>query len=195
MVLPLVVLVVVLGTACCCSYHTKHAFNTLAPHHSLSLSRPCPAPINHAVLHATGLADVIEEILHQKCGQQHSAHVVSNHMIFEDDVLIGFSSPTYHVFNKKALYAKDISPFFKTEGLDTRHNLLLLGDSLGDTAMCEGLDIPENTKIKIGFLNDKVERLPDYLQAYDVVLLGDPDFHFVSSLLEDIVATSSPPAV
>jgi 5'-nucleotidase len=116
-------------------------------------------------------------------------------MIFEDDVLIGFSSPTYHVFNKKALYAKDISPFFKTEGLDTRHNLLLLGDSLGDTAMCEGLDIPENTKIKIGFLNDKVERLPDYLQAYDVVLLGDPDFHFVSSLLEDIVATSSPPAV
>lgn len=137
---------------------------------------------------ATGLADVIEEVLLQKCGNAQDLHIVSNHMIFENDILVDFSSPSYHVFNKKALYAKDISPYFKAKGLDQRKNLLLLGDSLGDAAMCEGLTIADQSKIKVGFLNDKVERLPDYLQAYDVVLLGDPDFKFVNKFLEDIVA-------
>jgi 5'-nucleotidase len=129
---------------------------------------------------------VIEEVLKQKCGKISNTHIVSNHMIFKDDILVGFSSPSYHVFNKKALFAKK-SPYFSIKGLKDRRNLILLGDSLGDTTMCEGLQISDNSKIKIGFLNDKVERLPDYLVAYDVILLGDPDFTFVSTLIEDII--------
>lgn len=137
---------------------------------------------------------MIEEILKQQCGEDHAhgpssnTHIVSNHMVFKDDLLVGFSSPSYHVFNKKALFAKDTSPFFATHDLHQRHNLLLLGDSLGDTGMCEGLDVEDGSKIKVGFLNDKVERLPDYLDAYDVVLLGDPGFQFVTSLVDDIIA-------
>lgn len=138
------------------------------------------------LLFSAGLADVIEEVLLQQCGDKQDLHIVSNHMIFEDDILVGFSSPSYHVFNKKAIYAKDISPFFKEKDLGHRQNLLLLGDSLGDASMCEGLDIDDQTKIKIGFLNDKVERLPDYLQAYDVVLLGDTDFQFIRDVVDDI---------
>ena len=122
-----------------------------------------------------------------------NTHIVSNHMVFDQDVLVGFSSPSYHVFNKKALYAKDTSPYFQLPDLAQRGYLLLLGDSLGDTTMCEGMDVTDQNKIKIGFLNDKVERLPDYLQAYDVVLLGDPDFEFISTLLEDIAAEKPPP--
>ena len=139
------------------------------------------------------MGDVIEEVLKQKCGESilKSVHIVSNHMIFDNDILVGFTSPSYHVFNKKALYAKDTSPYFLTKGLEKRHNLLLLGDSLGDTTMCEGLEIKDESKIKIGFLNVNVERIPDYLDAYDVVLLGDPDFRFVNTLLREIIQGTS----
>ena len=160
-------------------------------HHSITSSFSnyvTPPPASTHI--CPGLADVIEEILKQKCGEAHlsNTHVVSNHMVFDNDVLVGFSTPSYHVFNKKALYAKDTSPYFTVKDLSRRRHLLLLGDSLGDTTMCEGLAVADHCKIKVGFLNDKVERLPDYLQAYDVVLLGDPDFEFVAALLEDIVA-------
>lgn len=129
---------------------------------------------------------MIEEVLRQECGAAQDVHIVSNHMVFRNDVLVGFSAPSYHVFNKKVLHAKDSSPYFQ---LPLRSHLLLLGDSLGDAAMCEGLDgVADEGKIKVGFLNDKAERLPDYLQAYDVVLLGDPDFHFVNTLLADVAA-------
>ena len=42
--------------------------------------------------------------------------------------------------------------------------------------MSEGMKYDPESFLKIGFLNDRVERLPQYLEIYDVVVLDDPDF-------------------
>merc|ERR1712224_460703 len=51
-----------------------------------------------------------------------------------------------------------------------RTNVLLLGDNVSDVNMAKGLD--HHNVLRVGFLNDKEERLEQYKQAYDVVLLG-----------------------
>ena len=48
-----------------------------------------------------------------------------------------------------------------------------MGDSLGDANMSRGLS-PEHTILKIGYLHDHVnERLEAYMEAFDVVVVGD----------------------
>lgn len=46
----------------------------------------------------------------------------------------------------------------------------------GDITMSEGMTFNSEGLLRIGFLNDRVERLPQYLEAYDLVILDDPDF-------------------
>ena len=62
--------------------------------------------------------------------------------------------------------------------------MILLGDSLGDLSMSKGLLQDQNDRmIAIGFLNDKVDRLEEYLRHYDVVIVGDPEFDPVHELI------------
>ncbi|CAN0003324.1 unnamed protein product [Hapterophycus canaliculatus] len=71
--------------------------------------------------------------------------------------------------------------------MSRRRNVLLLGDSLGDLNMAKGVDADET--LTVGFLNDKVEeRMDAYLEAYDVVILGDGGFDFVLKLLEEVAS-------
>lgn len=54
---------------------------------------------------------------------------------------------------------------------------------VGDLSMSDGLKGEHDTSITVGFLNDRPERLAEYLKVYDVVILGDPDFDVLQSLL------------
>lgn len=68
-------------------------------------------------------------------------------------VLKGFKGELIHVYNKHdgALRNTD---YFKQ--LKENCNIVLMGDSLGDLSMADGVPSVENM-LKIGFLNDKVE--------------------------------------
>ena len=65
-----------------------------------------------------------------------TVHTVSNRMKFTgptlEGVIIGFDDLIFHVYNKQATSILD-SPFLKENGWEERHNVLLLGDSLGNT--------------------------------------------------------------
>jgi HAD superfamily hydrolase (TIGR01544 family) len=139
------------------------------------------------LIFSAGLGDVIEEVLKQQSilSSPH-LHIVSNHMIFRDDRLVGFTQPSYHVFNKTAQSALH-SPFFAQHHLLTRQNLILIGDSLGDITMANGLHFEEESILRIGFLNEKPERLPEYLAVYDVVIFGDPGFEIPNHILSGIL--------
>lgn len=147
------------------------------------------------VVFSAGIADVLETVIHHNFKTTKlpdNAFVISNRCIFDEKTgkLIGFHEPLLHVFNKEfgAHFSPD-HPVYKR--LQHRENLILIGDSLGDINMSVGLPHNPNTLIKIGFLNDRPERLPEYLKAFDVVILGDPSLEFINNLMLAICGNSN----
>lgn len=140
-----------------------------------------PVPV---FIMSAGLKNVIEEILRQRLSFElaPTTVVVSNGMLFDDmGHLAGFSEPLIHMFNKSAAFLpEDVRPL-----LDGRRRCLLLGDSLGDLTMAQGLDLQT---LKVGFLNEKVEEwLKQYNAGFDHVVTHDgpvPDACFQALGLE-----------
>ena len=65
---------------------------------------------------------------------------------------MGFKGDLIHVFNKNENVIHN-SDYF--EKLESRENIILLGDSLGDLQMAEGATKAKNV-LRIGFLNEPV---------------------------------------
>lgn len=124
------------------------------------------------LIFSAGIADVLEEVCRQQLSKPlpDTVHVVSNRMLFSssptsiiekksqekgkgEEVLVGFSEPVFHVFNKRAASVLDTSPYFHQTDYKERKNVVLVGDSLGDLHMSDGLDATEI--LRIGFLNDR----------------------------------------
>ncbi|CAB1098541.1 unnamed protein product [Ectocarpus sp. CCAP 1310/34] len=141
------------------------------------------------LMFSAGIADVLEEAFRQHSAEPlpSTSRVISNRMAFDEDGnMTGFVGECFHVFNKHAS-ASAVKPYFETDEMRCRSNVLLLGDSLGDLNMAKGLRAEET--LTVGFLNDKVEERADaYLKAYDVVILGDGSFDFVLELLEQVAS-------
>jgi 5'-nucleotidase len=129
---------------------------------------------------SAGIADVLEHLIACYTAiNPEFVYIISNRCIFdvETKILVGFEDPVIHVFNKQASSFLH-TEFFQHNDLNKRKNLILIGDSLTDLKMSEGMPHEEDSMLKIGFLNDKVdERREQYLQAFDIVIFDDP-LHF-----------------
>uniref|UniRef100_A0A8C7I9U5 5'-nucleotidase n=1 Tax=Oncorhynchus kisutch TaxID=8019 RepID=A0A8C7I9U5_ONCKI len=134
---------------------------------------------------SAGLGDVLEEIIHQAGVYHPNVKVVSNFMDFDENgELKGFKGELIHVFNKHDGALRN-TEYFKQ--VKDNCNIVLLGDSLGDLNMADGVPNVENI-LKIGFLNDKVEeRLEKYLDSYDIVLVKDETLEVPNSILQKIL--------
>lgn len=133
---------------------------------------------------SAGLYDIIHAYL-KLHGLDGTAHVVSNIMQFDaNEKLTGFRGEMIHTLNKNSTALRD-SPDWDL--VQSRSNVLLLGDNIGDVGMAKGLD--QHNVLAVGFLNDREERLEEYKTRYDVVLLGDGNISFVQQLLQCIVNT------
>ena len=64
----------------------------------------------------------------------------------------GFQGQLIHTFNKNE-GAMEHSAYF--EEISHRHNIILVGDMMGDLHMADGVD-NINTLLKVGYLNDAV---------------------------------------
>ena len=64
----------------------------------------------------------------------------------------GFKGQLIHTYNKNSSVCENSDYFQQLQG---KTNILLLGDSMGDLTMADGVPGVENI-LKIGFLNDKV---------------------------------------
>lgn len=79
--------------------------------------------------------------------------MISNFLEFsEDGTILGFKNKIIHIYNKNE-YAIKGSQFYNK--VLNRDNVILLGDSIGDANMVEGIDHLNNV-LKIGFLYDRV---------------------------------------
>ncbi|XP_039214823.1 7-methylguanosine phosphate-specific 5'-nucleotidase isoform X3 [Crotalus tigris] len=132
---------------------------------------------------SAGVGDVLEEIIHQAGVFHPNINVVSNYMDFDDNgVLQGFKDPLIHIYNKNNTVLKNTEYF---QQLCKRTNILLLGDSMGDLSMADGVADMENI-LRIGFLNDRVEeRREKYIEAYDIVLEKDETLDVIQIALSD----------
>eukprot|EP00049_Salpingoeca_infusionum_P026731 m.27595 g.27595 ORF g.27595 m.27595 type:complete len:279 (+) comp8948_c0_seq1:217-1053(+) len=132
---------------------------------------------------SAGLYDVIHSYLshHQL---DHLAHVVSNMMVFDDSgLLTGFQGTLIHTMNKNSTALRNSAGW---PDVASRKNILLLGDNIGDVHMSKGLE--GGCQIKVGFLNDRVEERRDaYMDAYDVVLVGDAGVQDIDEILSQIL--------
>ncbi|CAH0477633.1 unnamed protein product [Peronospora belbahrii] len=145
------------------------------------------------LIFSAGLYDVIHAVLNKEYAKTPAkvppgnVHVVSNMMRFdENDKVVGFDGTLIHSLNKNASALID-TDFWKQCQLEKRHNIVLLGDSLGDSDMANGLDFKEDEIVRIGFLNDGVEEKLDlYLQRFNVVLTNDSSLLPVELLLHQI---------
>ena len=80
--------------------------------------------------------------------------------------------------------------------LPGRDQVILLGDSLGDVHMADGLSALTGNDsaefdlnvVKVGFLNTKVrESLPKYKAVYDVLIFDDGSLQYVNTLLHNLL--------
>ncbi|MBU4284105.1 MAG: hypothetical protein KJ968_03290, partial [Nanoarchaeota archaeon] len=64
--------------------------------------------------------------------------------------------------------------------------MILLGDSLADLNMAQGIDY--KTILKIGFLNEYIEKnKEEYKNNFDAVILNDGPMDFVVSILKEVL--------
>jgi len=123
------------------------------------------------LIFSAGIGDIVIEILkHEKLFLRNQT-VISNQIEWDDKGSIcGYKNPIIHSFNKNVALKRHLGYF---ENNKNRSNAILMGDSIGDLRMTQGVD-SITTCLKIGFLNDKIEeRLPSYMQNYDIVLIED----------------------
>lgn len=72
---------------------------------------------------------------------------------------------------------------FNYSEIKNRTNVILLWDSLWDTAMIDWFDF-ENL-LKIWFLNyNENDLIESYKKIYDIVLTGDNDWEFITEILK-----------
>lgn len=132
---------------------------------------------------SAGIGNIIEEILKGARLMHDNMHIVSNMMVFDDqDVCVDFKEPLIHVFNKSE-FQLETSPYHDL--IEERTNVILMGDSLGDLQMSQG--VKHDLCFNIGFLNHDIKALESgYVNAFDLVIEGDANMNPVIELLKSI---------
>ncbi|KAL9538544.1 hypothetical protein MBANPS3_010856 [Mucor bainieri] len=132
---------------------------------------------------SAGIGNIIEEILKQVNMFHDNMHIVSNMMVFDDQgICVDFKEPLIHVFNKSE-FQLETSPYHKL--IEERANVILMGDSLGDLQMSQG--VQHDLCFNIGFLNHDIKALePAYTDAFDLVIEGDANMAPVIEILKSI---------
>jgi len=129
---------------------------------------------------SAGLGDLILELLKHFQVFHDNVKVVSNFCEYNSDgLIVGLKKPMIHMYNKSESSVHDPE-------LESRNNVILLGDSLGDLRMADGVE-KLNVVFSIGFLNKKIEEnLPLYKENFDVVLVDDQSMDFPMAVLQAI---------
>ncbi|EZA50393.1 hypothetical protein DMN91_004444 [Ooceraea biroi] len=136
------------------------------------------------VVFSAGLGDMVEAILKFHNVLFDNVKVISNFLKYNGNKLEGFKNDVFiHTFNKNE-YAltKDYQ-----EISEERHNVLLMGDTIGDADMTQRI---ENIKtiLKIGFLYERVEEsLDSFMEKFDIVLVDDQTMQVPMEILKNIL--------
>ena len=113
-----------------------------------------------------------------------NVYIVSNAFEWDSEgYAVRIKKPIIHIFNKDETSLKTLPIYSKIEH---RKNIILLGDNIEDIGMINGIEY--QTLLKIGFLNENVERdLQRFLDNYDIVITNDGPMTYVNKILKQIL--------
>ncbi|EGZ07612.1 hypothetical protein PHYSODRAFT_340675 [Phytophthora sojae] len=140
------------------------------------------------LIFSAGLYDVIHAVLDKEYKKTPAQKIPSNvHMI---SYMMQFDESGKVVDFKGEHEQERIgTEFWKQCQLEEHRNILLLGDSLGDANIADGLDFTEDEIVRIGFLNSGAgEKLDLYMQRFDIVLTNDSSLLPLEVLLHQFKA-------
>ncbi|KAF7652611.1 hypothetical protein LDENG_00094560 [Lucifuga dentata] len=139
------------------------------------------------LIFSAGIGDILEEVIRQNHVFHPNIHVISNYMDFDNTgILRAFKGQLIHTFNKREDATSLAAHLRELQG---RPNVLLLGDSLGDLTMADGVSEPQNI-LTVGFLNDQVEeRKESYINSFDIVLVKDETMDVPNGILSYITSS------
>ncbi|ALC41872.1 CG3362, partial [Drosophila busckii] len=129
---------------------------------------------------SAGLGNSVVSVLRQANIMHTNVKVVSNFLKYRNGMLDGFQMPMIHTFNKNETVL-DGHEYY--ELVHTRDHIIVMGDSLGDAGMADG--VPSSSHIlKIGFLFEHVEaNMEKYMNTFDIVLVDDQTMDVPLALL------------
>jgi len=142
------------------------------------------------LIFSAGVGNVIDELVNLKNLNTAQMHVIANRLVFDEKTRLASHyerDEPIHVFNKQE------SLIFGTPyhaQVASRGNVLLMGDSLGDVNMSQGME--HDTVFRIGFLNVGVGKnveqfIPEYGNKFDIVLIGDGTLNVALAVFRSIV--------
>lgn len=135
------------------------------------------------LIFSAGLGDAVNSLLKHNGIMRPNMKVVSNFLQFDEkSVVQGFQGKRIHLYSKNE-HALEGTDYFKL--ICQRHNVILMGDSIGDSEMADGLP-DTNAILKIGFFYHELveKKLSDYLEHFDIVLEDDQTMDVISSVLK-----------
>src|SRR4030042_541684 len=132
---------------------------------------------------SAGVGNMILENLRKNDLLTENVHIISNFFNFDKNGrAISYTRPLVHVFNKNETLIR--STPYKKQTM-SRKNFILIGDSLGDLTMVEGLK--HECVIKIGFFNYELKELfEEYAGNFDVIIPINRDLNYVSNLIKEV---------
>lgn len=135
------------------------------------------------LIFSAGVGDIIEGYLKYENKLYDNIHIISNFYKFDEHGKVtGYKSNIIHSLNKNEIQLKG-TPYYDI--IRERKNVILLGDSVDDLDMLQGIEHKE--VIKIGFLNENIEKnLKKYKENFDVLILNDGSMEYVTSLIKKI---------
>ncbi len=135
------------------------------------------------IFSANGCGEAVELFFNEKDINYSNTYFLINRFYWSKEGLaMGAKDPKIHVMNKNGSLIKEDKEIYENVGF--RKNIILFGDSIGDTKMTSGINT--KTTLKVGFLNtdynDK-EQLEEYKKHYDIVISGESDFYSLDNIL------------
>lgn len=111
--------------------------------------------------------------------------IVSNDFIWDKSwIAIDFKKPIIHSFNKDETVLENFPKIH--DKIESRKNVILLGDSMWDHHMVDWFEY-ENL-LKIWFLNYREEEnLEAYKERYDIIITWDWDYKFLLDFLNEFL--------
>ncbi len=136
------------------------------------------------IMSSSGLGDTIPMILEKESILYDNVYIITNKFKWDQEGnAIEVPTPVIHAMNKDETAIQDHPEIYAK--VKDKKNVILLGDSLGDTGMITGFQY--DNLLKIGFLNPGEEQNESqYKQNFDLIITNDSDMEPINKILQDI---------